>query len=199
LHPQVADILKRIQGLENELEAELQKGRILRGFGIKGKRITFDRATRSEHRSLRVGLVSYFAGATFATVFTAPLIYSLIIPFSIVDLWMTVYQQIYFRAFRIARVPRSEYIVIDRNHLKYLNGLEALNCVYCGYVNGVIAYTREIAGRTEQYWCPIKHALRTRDPHQRYQYFLDYGDAEGYRSRLSDYRKQLEEAPADPN
>jgi hypothetical protein len=192
LNPQIAEILKRIANLERELEAELQKGRILRGFRIRGKSVTFDQSTRSEHRLSRVGLIRYLTGATFSTIFTAPLIYSLIVPFSVLDAWMSVYQQIYFRAFRIARVPRSEYVVIDRQHLKYLNGLEALNCVYCSYVNGVVAYTREIASRTEQYWCPIKHALRIRDPHQRYQHFLDYGDAEGYRSRLSEYRKELE-------
>jgi hypothetical protein len=50
-------------------------------------------------------------------------------------------------------------------------------CVYCGYANGVIAYARKIASRTEQYWCPIKHALRIRDPHVRYAQFLEYGDA----------------------
>jgi len=52
-----------------------------------------------------------------------------------------------------------------------------------------MAYAREIASRTEQHWCPIKHALRIRDPHARYQKFLDYGDAEGYRTKLESYRK----------
>jgi hypothetical protein len=55
----------------------------------------------------------------------------------------------------------------------------------------VIAFAREVASRTEQYWCPIKHALRIRDPHQRYYEFLEYGDAEGYRAKLAAYRKRL--------
>ena len=63
-----------------------------------------------------------------------------------------------------AQVKRSEYVIIDRNHLSYLNLIEAFNCVYCGYANGVIAYVREIASRTEQHWCPIKHALRIPTP-----------------------------------
>jgi hypothetical protein len=193
VNPRIAEILDRLHAIENELETELQKGRILRGFSIKGKHVNFDRATRAQHRSRRVNLVSFLRGTTFASLSTAPLIYSMIVPLLILDGWMTLYQQIYFRAFQILRVPRSEYIVIDRQHLSYLNGLEALNCMYCGYANGVIAYAREIASRTEQYWCPIKHALRVRDPHQRYQYFLEYGDAEGYRSRLTEYRKQLQD------
>ena len=68
--------------------------------------------------------------------------------------------------------------MIDRQHLAYLNSIEKLNCVYCGYANGVFAYTREIAGRPEQYWCPIRHAKRVRAPHARYRHFVDYGDAE---------------------
>ena len=52
-----------------------------------------------------------------------------------------------------------------------------LNCIYCGYGNGVISYAREITSRTEQYWCPIKHARKTMDPHPRYDTFLNYGNA----------------------
>ena len=58
---------------------------------------------------------------------------------------------------------------------------------------------REIASRTEQYWCPIKHALKPIDPHRRYYEFLEYGDADGYRDRLERFREQLRtEAPAEP-
>jgi hypothetical protein len=89
-------------------------------------------------------------------------IYSLGIPLALMDIWVTVYQHVCFRAYGIPRVKRSDYVIIDRNHLRYLNLIEALNCVYCGYANGVISYAREIASRTEQHWRPIKHALRTR-------------------------------------
>jgi hypothetical protein len=91
----------------------------------------------------------------------------------------------------ISRVRRSAYIVIDRQHLAYLNGIEKLNCMYCGYANGVFAYVREVAGRTEQYWCPIRHATRVRAPHPHYRHFVDYGDADGYRKRLLPLRKDL--------
>lgn len=87
---------------------------------------------------------------------------------------------------------RADYVWFDRIHLAYLNWLEALNCLYCGYANGVVAYVREMAGRTERYWCPIKHALRVSDPYRRYCQFLEYGDAEGYRARLA-FRQALRE------
>ena len=75
--------------------------------------------------------------------------------------------------------------------MAYLNGIEKLNCAYCGYANGVIAYAREAASRSEQYWCPIKHALRVRTPHQRYRAFVDYGDAAGFRARLDELRDEV--------
>lgn len=82
-------------------------------------------------------------------------------------------------------------MVLDRHHLVYLNLIEKFNCVICGYVNGIIEYVREISGRTEQYWCPIKHARRTPDPHQFSLSFSDYGDAEAYRSRIQKLRDDL--------
>ena len=44
---------------------------------------------------------------------------------------------------------------------------------------------REVASRTEVYWCPIKHARRILGPHPHYQGFADFGDAEGFREKLA--------------
>jgi hypothetical protein len=112
-------------------------------------------------------------------------------------LWASAYQHVCFRVYAIPRVRRSDYISLDRRHLNYLNWIESLNCLYCSYANGVIAYVREIGSRTEQYWCPIKHALRISDPHRRYYEFLEYGDAQGYRARLDDFRAALRSEDAD--
>jgi hypothetical protein len=53
----------------------------------------------------------------------------------------------------------------------------------CGYANGVFAHVREVASRTEQYWCPIKHARRVLGVRARYGSFVDYGDGDAYRQR----------------
>ncbi|MGH1331301.1 MAG: hypothetical protein ACRBBK_10500 [Paracoccaceae bacterium] len=111
---------------------------------------------------------------------TAPVIFSLIIPFVFLDLCVTLFQTICFPVYRIPRVRRADYIRVDRHKLGYLNWLQKLNCAYCGYCNGVIAYVREVAGRTEHYWCPIKHASHTRAPHDHYDQFLPYGDSAAY-------------------
>jgi hypothetical protein len=88
-------------------------------------------------------------------------------------------------------VKRADYFAFDRGHLAYLNALEKLNCAYCSYANCLIAYVREIAARTEQYWCPIKHARRVTGSHARYMQFDDYGDAEGYQKRAEELRALL--------
>ena len=71
------------------------------------------------------------------------------------------------------------------------NIIEKANCTYCSYASGLIAYVREIAARTEQYWCPIKHADMIPEPHQRYHGFVEYGDASGYRESLPSLRRAL--------
>ena len=90
------------------------------------------------------------------------MIYSLIIPISLLDLFITVYQHICFRVYGVPLVKRGEYVVRDRKYLQYLNIIQKVNCMYCEYSNGVISYAREVASRTEQYWCPIKHAHKVK-------------------------------------
>jgi hypothetical protein len=93
---------------------------------------------------------------------SAPIVYSVLLPFMLIDLWVTLYQRICFPIYGIARVRRADYIAVDRWKLAYLNTIEKANCDYCGYVNGLLSYVREVSARTEQYWCPIKHARRVR-------------------------------------
>ena len=56
------------------------------------------------------------------------------------------------------------------------------------YANGLLAYATEIAARTEQYFCPIKHARKILGVHDRYARFLDYGDAADFHARLEEFR-----------
>lgn len=93
--------------------------------------------------------------------------------------------------YRVNKVERASYILIDRHHLSYLNSIEKINCVYCGYVAGVIGYAREISARTEQYWCPIKHAHKVLDPNRRYVRYADFGDGEKYHETHAQLRAEL--------
>jgi hypothetical protein len=146
---------------------------------------------RSRDREHRVGLWRYVVSGDIATLVTAPLVYSLLVAFVLMDGWIGVYQAICFRAWGIRRVRRRDYFAIDRHKLAYLNAIERVNCLYCSYANGVIGYVREIAARTEQYWCPIRHARRLHHAHGRYPHFAPYGDGRRYRDRLPLFRASL--------
>lgn len=187
----VDDLLEHIAGLERELETELNRARAHWRYQIEVGRVRFEREVHLAHQRLKQSIPRFLSESRLLNLLTAPVIYSMIVPIALLDLWITLYQMICFRAYGIARVRRSTYIVIDRQHLAYLNSIEKLNCVYCGYANGVFAYMREVAGRTEQYWCPIRHAKRVRAPHTHYRHFIDYGDADGYRHRLIPLRDAL--------
>jgi hypothetical protein len=150
-----------------------------------------ERDIRRAQKQFRQSIPAYLAESRPLNVLAAPFIYSMIIPIALLDAWVSLYQWLCFPLLAIRKVHRRDYIVIDRHKLSYLNGIEKLNCVYCGYANGVFAYVREITGRTETYWCPIKHGKRTRDSHPLYERFAPYGDATGYKRRLPALRRSL--------
>jgi hypothetical protein len=189
----IDDLLEHITRLERELEAELDRRRAQWRYRIEAGRVRFEHEVRRAHRRLKQSIPRFLRESSIPNLLTAPMIYSMVIPIALLDGWISLYQAICFRVYGIARVRRSSYVVIDRQHLAYLNAIEKLNCMFCGYANGVFAYVREIAGRTEQYWCPIRHARRVRAPHEHYRHFVDYGDAAGYRRRLMALRDELQD------
>lgn len=148
-------------------------------------------SVRAGHRRHRTRLWPYVVSGGAPTVLAAPVVYSMIVPFALLDLWVTAYQAVCFRAWGVRRVRRNEFMILDRHRLEYLNGLEKLNCAFCGYANGVIGYVREVTSRTEQYWCPIRHSRRPYQPHRRYESFAPYGDPVAYRRRLPSLRSAL--------
>jgi hypothetical protein len=191
-HPsRIEDLRAHVAQLERELEGELQAARERWRYRIDAGRVRFERDARLAHQRLKQRLPRFIRESSLLNALTTPVIFSLIVPIALLDLWVSVYQRVCFPIYGIARVPRSAYIVIDRQQLAYLNGIEKANCVFCGYANGVFAYVREIAGRTEQYWCPIRHAKRPRGTHAHYREFVDFGDAAGYRQRLPLLRAEL--------
>jgi hypothetical protein len=110
-------------------------------------------------------MLPWLRSSTIRNVVSSPFIYSMLIPIAFMDITVTIYQNICFRLYGISLVKRSRYVVMDLQKLVYLNGIEKFNCLSCGYGYGVISYTREIIARTEQYWCPIKHARRVVGSH----------------------------------
>lgn len=194
MHDRIRQILIEITRLEDELATALQEQQVRLRYRYEGSKIRFDEGLRKIHHELKTGIFTWLRRSEVRNVVSAPFIYMMIVPFAFLDLFVSAYQAICFPLYRITKVRRSDYIVVDRHQLPYLNVLEKLNCVYCGYATGLIGYTGEIASRTELYWCPIKHARRVLDPHRRYAAFADFGDAEGYRMRLDELRDSLTKA-----
>jgi hypothetical protein len=177
-----------IEKIEEEIKSEF--------YELRQGKIWFSTEIKREHRRLKTSLVRYVLHSRILAILTAPFIYAVIIPFVLLDLFVTVYQAVCFPVYGIPKTRRRDYIAIDRNKLRYLNAVEGFNCMYCSYGNGVLAYAVEIAGRTEQHWCPIKHARRIQNAHDRYAHFLSYGDASAYRQRIDKVRDDFKDLKA---
>jgi hypothetical protein len=180
------DILtEKLRSVEAEIETELAKRREELRFRIENRRIVFEEEVLKVQRAIKTHALRYLLDANPLMIVTSPVIYSLIIPIALADLWVMAYQAICFPVYKIPRVRRRDYLIFDRHHLAYLNIIEKINCAFCSYANGAISFMREVASRTEVYWCPIKHARRILGPHPYYQGFADFGDAEGFRAKLA--------------
>ncbi len=177
-------LLRKINDLQDELHLEMAQLATRFRYTVEKRRVIFEQDVAAYHRRLRQNVWQFILNAHLPILLVSPFIYSMIIPLVLLDLSLTVYQIVCFPVYGIKKVPRGAFIVIDRHYLHYLNIFERFNCVFCGYANGLIAYAREIGARTENYWCPIKHARRIREAHLLYAEFEEYGDAEGYRARL---------------
>lgn len=191
MNPKINELLDRIRDIESEIEHEVKKRRAELQADFEEKRIRFEEEVLAQQRRFKTGLVKYVLSANWKVALTAPIIYSVFFPMLILDAFVTLYQWVCFPIYGIARVKRESHFVYDRTHLAYLNVLEKINCAYCSYGNGLMSYAREVVGRTEQYWCPIKHARKVMQAHPYYMGFLDYGDAEGYQRELENIRAKL--------
>lgn len=198
----IDELLQHLQATQQELAEEidrlLEEKRSQFHYSVRQGRVRFERGMRELQRRYRQGLLRYVLRAPPRHLITAPVIYLMFVPIVLLDAGVTIFQQICFRAYRIPRVRRRDYLIVDRHQLPYLNAIEKLNCVYCGYSSGVIAYTHEIVARTEQYWCPIKHARRANGANLRVEGFFEFGDAEAYRRGLLRIRKQWDSGTATP-
>jgi hypothetical protein len=189
----VDDILNRIEGLEKELVEELRRTERELLYTIHDRKVRFSEEVKNRHRLLAARWSSYVYESGVLMVLTIPVIWCALIPAVLMDAVVGAYQFACFPIYGIPRVKRGDYVVLDRHTLGYLNWIEKLNCAYCGYFNGVMGYVSEVAARTEQYWCPVRHARPVKAVHGRYRHFFEYGDAEGYRKGLAEVRKRFDD------
>lgn len=191
MNEKIRQLLDQISALEDDLrrEVQLQEGSTL--YRIKGKRVEFEAAVRAAHRQLKTSFFRWLVTYRPQNLLTGPIIYSMFVPLLLFDLCVSFYQATCFPIYGIRKVRRGDYFVYDRQQLAYLNFIEKFHCTYCAYGNGLMAYATEIVARTEEYFCPIKHARKMLGMHSRYARFLAYGDALDYATRLEQFRVRL--------
>lgn len=191
MNDNVREILDQISKLEDDLRIALKEQQSTISFQIKGKRVEFEKTIKETHKRLKVNFFRWLVTNRPQNLITGPIIYSLIIPLLITDIFVTFYQVTCFPIYGIRKVRRKDYIIYDRQQLNYLNFIEKFHCTYCAYGSGMIAYVSEIVARTEQYFCPIKHAHHIIGTHHRYSGFLAFGEAEDYEAKLENFRQRL--------
>lgn len=187
-------LLFEIRDLENSVVDRLMRREEEDAFQVNDRTVALKNDIVKSHKGLRISVWRFLYEASATSYLIAPLIYFMIFPAVIVDFSVSVYQMVCFPILGISKVNRSDYVVLDRRKLIYLNWIEKVNCDYCGYFNGVIAYTREIASRSEQYFCPIRHATKVKGLHERHARFLPFGEIEDFRARCMQLRKELRES-----
>lgn len=193
MNSRITELLDRMKTLENELEQEIDKARESLLYRLENNKVRFEQEVLQQQRRFKVNFFLYAFLPKPRHVLVAPFIYILLPVLLLLDLLTSLYHAICFPLLGIPKVKRSDYLIFDRQHLVYLNLLEMVNCAYCSYGNGLLAYLTEIVARTEQYWCPIKHAGKYIGAHSRYARFIEFGDAEGFRRDLEKVRKDFDE------
>lgn len=191
MNEKITLILAQMAALENDLRTAVHEQESKMFFQIKGKRVEFESSVKAAHRKLKKNFFRWLVTDRPQNLITGPIIYAMIFPLMMLDICVSFYQWACFPIYGITRVRRADYIVFDRRHLAYLNFIEKFHCTYCEYGNGLMSYMAEILARTEEYFCPIKHAHKILGTHARYNRFLEYGDAADYEAKLEEYRVAL--------
>ncbi|MFZ2302858.1 MAG: hypothetical protein WAW10_13430 [Gallionella sp.] len=191
MNNRIQQILDQITALEDELHTAIEQHEGRLRYQIEGKRVMFEQAIKDAHLRLKVGVFRWFLTVRPQNFLTAPIIYGMIVPLVLFDLCISFYQLTCFPIYGIAKARRANYIVMDHQHLAYLNIIEKVDCMYCSYAVGLLGYAQEITARTEQYFCPIKHARKVLGAHSRYKRFLDYGDAANLHEKVEEFRSAL--------
>ncbi|QQS61329.1 MAG: hypothetical protein IPN70_00120 [Candidatus Moraniibacteriota bacterium] len=184
----IKEILEKIDKLQKSLQKEQIRLSKKYGFFIQQKKVIFLEKIKKRNRTFRIPAWKYLLPKNIRHFLSIPFIYSMIIPALVLDIFITIYHHTTFPLYGIPKVKRSDFIIYDRRFLDYLNVIQKIHCLYCSYLNGLLAYSMEIAGRTERYWCPIKSSYNKNVfTHNWYRDFADYGDPEDWKNKFNDH------------
>jgi len=189
----IKEMMVEIEDLKQKLKEEIEQQEKKIDYKIKNGHIEFEEEIFSKQKESMKHLLAWFSEIPFIQLLTAPVVYGMVLPALLLDLMLFIYTYVVSRVFKIRFAERRDYIVFARHYLGYLNIIEKLNCLYCSYFNGLMQYSAAIAGRTELYFCPIKHAKKIAYDHNYYDAFFTYGDGDDYPERLKKLREEVQE------
>ena len=127
MNERIRNLLNQMATLEEELRLELHEQEAGLLYRIQGTRIEFEHSIAEAHRRFKTGFFRWLVTYRPQNLMTGPIIYSMIFPLLILDVFVTVYQAICFPIYRVAKVCRGDYIVFDRQQLEYLNFIEKVH------------------------------------------------------------------------
>jgi len=189
MNDKIREIVEEIEAMKVKLSEEIDKQESHISYEIKNGYVTFEKEVLAKQKENMKNLFTWLGEVPLLHFLIAPLIYAMVIPAIFLDVILFIYQQVVFRVFKFQLIKRSDYMIFDHQYLGYLNAIEKLNCLYCSYFNGLMLYASAIAGRTELYFCPIKHAKKVISQHLYYDAFLSYGDEEDYQKKVKELRE----------
>ncbi len=190
MNDKIKEMIEEIEAMKVKLGEEIAQQEKDISYEIQNGYVRFEQEIFNRQKENMKNLLAWFRDIPLLHLLASPLVYAMVIPAILFDIILFVYQQVIFRIFKFKFIKRSDYILFDRQYLGYLNSIEKLNCLYCTYFNGLMQYAAAIAGRTELYFCPIKHAKKVAYQHDYYDEFFSYGDEDKYQEKLEEIRKK---------
>jgi len=188
----LSDTIKKmitdIESMKAKLGEEIAKQEEYASYEIKNGYVAFEKEILAKQKENMKSLWLWFTETPLLHLLSSPVVYVMVLPAMLLDMMLFIYRKVVSSVFKFDFPERKEYVVFDRQYLGYLNIMEKLNCMYCSYFNGLMAYAAAIASRTEYYFCPIKHAKKVAYKHEYYDAFLRYGEEDKYQEKLKKLR-----------
>ena len=128
MNDRIRHLLDQMSALEDDLRTAVHEQESSALFRIEGKRVEFEQSIRQAHLRLKTGFFRWLVAYRPQNLITGPIIYSMIVPMAILDLFVSFYQITCFPIYGVAKVRRANYIVFDRQQLEYLNFIEKFHC-----------------------------------------------------------------------
>jgi len=145
----------------------------------------------------QLGLLALIKRSRPINLLTGPIIYSMIFPLMLLDASVSFYQWTCFPVYGIPQFLRKDYIIFDRQQLRYLDWISKFHCTYCAYAVGVVAYVSEVIGATEAYFCPVKHDAIKTNRLQKHKNYIAFNEKDGFDfdAHLESARQALNQSP----